>query len=238
MLLGGIVGLGAAFVLVPRRMVVPFAVLATGIGTFLLVGLGGFSVIDRYLLVSSMMIMVFCAVALAGWTMLEKGSRLRTIWAVAALALVLYGAIFTATRVNLSRLENELAFRGDSHAALHDVLDEPAVRAGMRCGPVNVPNHKLVPDVRWMLDLPDGGVLARSEALREPRTAAERRQVERVGRRIADGGVQIIPHERIALFRHALVEETDDPATVLPLAGYQRVAVSDYYSAYVRCPAR
>ena len=237
-LLGGIVGLGAAFVLVPRRMVVPFAVLATGIGTFLLVGLGGFSVIDRYLLVSSMMIMVFCAVALAGWTMLEKGSRLRTIWAVAALALVVYGAIFTATRVNLSRLENELAFRGDAHAALHDVLDEPAVRAGMKCGPVNVPNHKLVPDVRWILDRPDEAVLARSEALREPRTAAERRQVERVGRRIADGGVQIIPHERIALFRHALVEETDDPATVLPLAGYQRAAVSDYYSAYVRCPAR
>ena len=40
------------------------------------------------------------------------------------------------------------------------------------------------------------------------------------------------------LFRHALVSETDDPATVLPLAGYERAAVSGYYSAYVRCPAR
>jgi hypothetical protein len=236
-LLGGIVGLGAAAVLVPRRIVMPFAVLAVGIGTFLLVGLGGFSVIDRYLLVTSMMVMVFCAVALAGWTMLRPG-RLRTAWAIAALALVVYGVVFTATRVNLSRLDNELAFRGDAHAALHDVLGDPRVRAGMACGPINVPNHKLIPDVRWIMDLPDGAVLARSEALREPATAAERRQVAGVERRIAAGGVQIIPHERVALFRHALVSETDDPATVLPLAGYERAAVSDYYSAYVRCPAR
>jgi hypothetical protein len=236
-LLGGIVGLVAAAVLVPRRIVMPFAVLAIGIGTFLLVGLGGFSVIDRYLLVTSMMVMVFCAVALAGWTMLRPG-RLRRAWAIAALALVVYGVVFTATRVNLSRLDNELAFRGDAHAALHDVLNDPKVRAGMACGPVNVPNHKLIPDVRWIMDLPDEAVLARSEALREPATAAERRQIADVDRRIAGGGVQIIPHERVALFRHALVNETDDPATVLPLAGYERAAVSDYYSAYVRCPAR
>jgi hypothetical protein len=236
-LLGGIVGLGAAAVLVPRRIVMPLVVLTIGVGTFLLVGLGGFSVIDRYLLVTSMMVMVFCAVALAGWTMLEPG-RLRTAWAIAALALVAYGAVFTATRVNLSRLQNELTFRGDAHAALHDVLSDPKVRAGMRCGPINVPNHKLIPDVRWMQDRPDGAVLARSEALREPRTAAERRQVDSVKRRIAAGGVQIIPVERVALFRHALVSETDDPATVLPLAGYERAAVSGYYSAYVRCPAR
>jgi hypothetical protein len=236
-LVGGIVGLGAAAVLVPRRIVMPLVVLVIGVGTFLLVGLGGFSVIDRYLLVTSMMVMVFCAVALAGWTMLQPG-RLRTLWALGALALVAYGAVFTATRVNLGRLENELTFRGEAHAALHDVLADPKVRAALKCGPINVPNHKLVPDVRWIQDLPDEAVLARSEALREPRNPAEQRQVDSVNRRIAAGGVQIIPHERVALFRHALVSETDDPATVLPLAGYERAAVSGYYSAYVRCPAR
>ncbi|CAA9474395.1 MAG: hypothetical protein AVDCRST_MAG85-190 [uncultured Solirubrobacteraceae bacterium] len=237
-LLGGLAGLGLAVFLVPRRIVMPAILLAVGIGTFVLVGLGGFSVIDRYLLVASLMVMVFCAVALAGWTMLEPGSRLRKVWAVAAALLVVYGIVFTATRVNLSRLDNELAFRGDSHAALHDVLRQPAVKRGLACGPVSVPNHKLIPDVRWISDLPDGKVLARSEGFYKGTDEARIARAAGVRRTVAAGGVALYPHGRTALFKQALVEDSDDPATVLPLAGYERVAVSNYYSAYVRCPTR
>ena len=241
-LAGGIAGLVAAFVLVPRRMVMPFALFAVGVGTFLVLGVGGFSVIDRYLLVASMMVMIFAAVAIGGWTMLERGSRLRRVWAVAALLLVAYGVVFTATRVNLSRLDNELLFRGQAHESLHDILADPKVRAGMRCGPLIVPNHKLVPDTRWIDDLPNGAVLTESESIRvvpDTVTGAARRRQERriaeVRRRVTSGGVQIIPNQRLALFRQALVSETDDPVTVLPLPGFERVAVSDYYAAYVRC---
>jgi hypothetical protein len=223
-LVGGIAGLGLAVLLAPRRAVMPLVLLAVGIGTFLLIGLGGFSVIDRYLLVTSVVVMIFCAVALAGWTMLEPG-RLRLAWMVAAALLVAYGVVFTATRVNTARLHNELSFRGSAHAALHQVLEHPRVAAALRCGPVTVPNHKLVPDVRWIAGLPDGAVITRSEGLGE----------EAVARRSARGGVQIIPNQRLSLQRHALVERTDDPATVLPLPGYERAAVSGYYAAYVRC---
>jgi hypothetical protein len=237
-LMGGLIGLGASAFLVPRRMVMPLVLLGVGIGTFVLVGLGGFSVIDRYLLVASLMIMVFCAVALAGWTMLQEGSRLRTAWAIAAGLLVVYGVVFTATRVNLSRLDNELQFRGDSHAALHDVLDQPAVRRGMECGPISVPNHKLIPDVRWIEDLPDGRVIARSQGIYKGDDPARIARAARVREEVARGGVAIFPHQRMALFKQALVEESDDPATVLPIPGYVRVGVSSYYSAYVRCPTR
>jgi hypothetical protein len=96
--------------------------------------------------------------------------------------------------------------------------------------------------VRWLLDLPDGGVLARSEAIRtvpddlpKDERVRQQRRIDSVRQRIAAGGVQIIPHQRLALFRQALVSETDDPVTVLPLPGFERVAVSDYYAAYVRC---
>ena len=235
-LLGGLAGLAAGAVLVPRRIAVPAVVLVVGIATFALVGVGGFSVIDRYLLVTSLMLMLFCAVALAGWTMLEDGSRLRRTWMIAAGLLVASGVAFTATRVNVDRLDNELAFRGAAHAALHDVLSDPAVRRGLRCGPVNVPNHKLVPDVRWVEDLPDRAVLARSEGLYAGPDRARRRAAADVNRRVAAGGVSIIPNQRAALLRQGLVEETDDPATVLPLGGYERRAVSPFYAAYVRCP--
>lgn len=245
-LLGGIVGVCLAVALVPRRMVMPFVLFAVGVGTFMILGLAGFSVIDRYLLVASLMVMVFAAVSIAGWTMLRERTTLRRVWALGALALVAYGVFFTATRVNLSRLDNELTFRGTAHAALHDIVDDPKVRAGLRCGPVNVPNHKLIPDVRWIMDLPDGQVLARSEGIREvPDSVLEKdgraeyerqvRAVAAVRRRIERGGVQIIPNQRLALFRNALVSDADDPVTVLPLPGYERVAVSSYYAAYVRC---
>jgi hypothetical protein len=219
-------------------MVMPLVVLAVGVGTFVLVGLGGFSVIDRYLLVASLMVMVFCAVALAGWTMLEEGTRLRRAWAIAAGLLVIYGVAFTATRVNLDRLDNELTFRGVSHAALHDVLKQPAVRRGLACGPISVPNHKLIPDVRWVEDLPDGRVIARSQGIYKGTDPGRLERAARVRERVAAGGVAIYPHQRLALFKQALVEETDDPATVLPLPGYVRAGVSSYYSAYVRCPSR
>ena len=226
-LVAGIVGLCLAVSLVPRRSIVPAALLGVGIGTFVLVGLGGFSVIDRYLLVASMVVIVFAGVALAGWTMLREGSRPRRVWAALALAVALAGTIATAIALDPSRLRRELSFRADAHPALHDVLDDAAVKAGMRCGPISVPNHKLIPDVRWILDLPDGRVVARSKALR-PGRGALRRRIER-------GGVAIYPNTRAAVLRQALVEKTDDPFTQIPMDGYRRVAVSDYYAAYVRC---
>jgi hypothetical protein len=223
-LVGGIVGVCLAVALVPRRSAVPGALLAVGIGTFVVVGLGGFSVIDRYLLVASMVVIVFCGVALAGWTMLREGTRARRAWAAAAALVAAAGATITAIALDPDRLRRELTFRADSHPALHAVLDHPDVRRAMRCGPISVPNHKLVPDVRWILDLPDGAVVARSDALRRPAVA---RRIER--------GVAIYPAQRSAVLRQALVEPADDPRTQLPLPGYRRAAVSGYYSAYVRC---
>src|SRR4051812_30059420 len=110
----GVLGVAIALVLVPRRAKWPLSMFVIGMGTFVLVGLAGLSVIDRYLLVPSLMVMVFAAVALGGWSMLRAG-RLRTAWAVAAALVVIYGVAFTATRVNFGVFDTELRFRGQSH---------------------------------------------------------------------------------------------------------------------------
>ncbi|HEX8207880.1 MAG TPA: hypothetical protein VF587_17580 [Solirubrobacteraceae bacterium] len=234
-LVGGIVGLCLAVSLVPRRSAVPGALLGIGVGTFLLVGLGGFSVIDRYLLVASMVVIVFCGVALGGWTMLREGTRARRVWAIAAALVAATGATITAIALDPDRLRRELTFRADAHPALHEVLEHPRVAEALKCGPISVPNHKLIPDVRWILDLPDGAVVARSSALRREGTPSQLRAARRLRGRIERGGVAIYPNTRSAVLRQALVEPSDNPFTLLPLPGYQRVAVSDYYSAYVRC---
>ena len=72
--------------------------------------------------------MIFAAVFIAGWTMLRERSAWRRVWATGAVALVVFGVVFTATRVNLAQLHNELRFRGDAHTALEAVLRDPAVR--------------------------------------------------------------------------------------------------------------
>ena len=222
---GGALGLALAIVLTPRRAAMPLALLGAGIGTFAMVGLAGLSVIERYLLVPSLCVMIFAAVFVAGWTMLREGSAWRRVWMGGAVALVAFGIFFTVTRVNLNQLDNELRFRGDAHQALEQVLGAPAVVSALRCGPVYVPNHKLIPDVRWILDRRQSGVLARSSFRTKtgPEPAPPRR------------GVVILVHTRIALFKQALVTKSDNPLDNLPPPGFDRVATSRHYAAYVHC---
>src|SRR4051812_11158932 len=120
--LGGIAGTALAFWYAPRRAVMPAVLFLSGVVTFVAVAVAGLSVIQRYLLVPSLMVMVFCGVALAGWTMLRRGSRLRLAWMLGAAGLVLFGAAFTLTRVNVARFDSELRFRGDAHRSLRSIL--------------------------------------------------------------------------------------------------------------------
>ena len=223
--IAGAVGLVLAVVLTPRRALMPLPLFAAGAGTFALVGFAGLSVIDRYLLVPSLCVMVFAAVFIAGWTMLEPGTLWRRLWMTGAAAVVIFGVAFTATRVNLEQLRNELRFRGDSHVALEHVLHDPDVARALQCGPVYVPNHKLIPDVRWILDRPRSGVVARSSARTKatPDPAPPTR------------GVVILVHNRFALFKQAWVTDNDNSADNLPPPGFNRVATSQYYAAYVNC---
>jgi hypothetical protein len=220
--LGGVVGGALALWFAPRRAAMPAVLFLSGVGTFVLVALAGLSVIERYLLVPSLMVMVFSGVAVGGWTMLRKGTWTRRVWALGAGALVAFGVIFTVLRVNLASIDSELRFRGDAHAALRHLLAQPAVRAGLRCGAVSTPTHKLIPDVRWVADLGAGRVVARSDGSKGARRAAQR-------------GVAIVVTGRGALARQVFVDSTVDPLVNLPPAGFRRVATSSYYAAYVRC---
>ncbi len=218
----GLLGLVLALVLVPRRVGWPLGMFVIGMATFVLVGLAGLSVIDRYLLVPSLMVMIFAAVTLGGFTMLRAG-KLRTAWAVGAVAVVAYGAVFTATHVRFGVFDNELEFRGQSHASLEALFRNPKVRAGLKCGPVSVPNHKLVPDTRWVLDAGVDDVIARSD----PKAKA------RIGR-----GVAVYATSRQALLRQGFTPDdstTEDIQNSLPMPGFTWVAATADYGAYVRC---
>jgi hypothetical protein len=219
-LLGALGGLGFAVVAAPRRAAMPLVLLLSGLATFVLIGLAGLSVIERYLIVAALALLVFAAVGLGGFTMLRPG-RVRTAWATVTALLVLAGVLFTATRVDVTKLTNELQFRGDAHTALRQVLHEPAVTRALRCGPLTAPNHKLVPDSRWLLDLPRGRVLARAD----PGVPARRLR----------RGVALYVTTRFAILRHAFTSPVDPASIQVPPPGWRLIATSGYVAAYARC---
>jgi hypothetical protein len=219
---GAIAGVALAVWCAPRRVWLPIVLFLSGVGTFFMVGVAGLSVIQRYLLVPSLMVMIFAGVAVAGWAMLRPGARVRRAWMLGSLALVLFGVVFTLTRVSLSSIDAQLRFRGDAHAALSKLLDDPAVRAAERCGPISTPTHKLIPDVRWLADKRAGRVVARAD----PSRAAQRR---------ASRGVAIVVTGRNALANQVFVDSTVDPLVNVPPKGFRRIATTDFYAAYERC---
>jgi hypothetical protein len=167
--------------------------------------------------------MVFAAVTLGGWTMLRPGLRARRAWALVATLVIAYGVFFTATRVNFHTFDVELDFRADSHASLERLLHDPRVQAARRCGPVSVPNHKLIPDSRWILNAGVGDVVARSDPDQKGRLAR---------------GVAIYAVSRQALMRQGFNQDDQsvaDTANNLPLPGYEFVVATGHYGAYARC---
>jgi hypothetical protein len=211
-------GIAFAVVATPRRMVMPFVLLVAGLGTFVLIGAAGASVIERYLAIAAVALLVFAGVGLGGWTMLAPG-RARRWWAVVSTLVLVGGVAFTATRLDLHYFDNELSFRGAAHRDLVEVLESAPVQRGLRCGPLTVPNHKLVPDARWIADLPFERVIPRAD----PKAPVPRR------------GVAIVVTSRFAIFKHAWTSPTDDPRVQLAPAGFRRAVTTPFYAAYVRC---
>src|SRR3954469_6288649 len=64
----------------PRRIAVPLAVLLAGTLTFVVAGLAGFSLIQRYLTVPAAALCLFAGYALLGFTTLAPGDRIRRAW--------------------------------------------------------------------------------------------------------------------------------------------------------------
>jgi hypothetical protein len=222
-LLAAGVGLLLSIWLTPRRTLMPLLLLVLGLVTFFMVGVAGLSIINRYLLVPSLMIMIFAAVAVGGWSMLRSGA-VQWIWAAAAILGVVGGALYTTSHLKSNVFSENLKFRGDVHRALVHVLDEPKVKAALKCGPLSVPNHKLIPEARWILRRGKRGVIARSDPENFSHTHS---------------GVALYTINRTAFVIQQLADPTVPQKIVerelIPPAGFTRIATNGYYSAYARC---
>jgi hypothetical protein len=231
LVLGGLAGVALAIWLTPRRVGTPLALLVLLTLVFVAEGAAGASVIDRYLLGGSAVLLVFCALALGGWTMLEPGSALRRAWLVGAVALLAYGTVAAASTLNLTNLRTTLAYHEDFHKGLAQALADPTVKAHVRrCPLISLPNNKLIPDARWILDTAgQRDIVARSQA-RAQVSLGEHALAQRIRR----GSVAIYPLGA-SVFYVAIVDVGDDPRDQVPLQGFRRIYTSRYYAVYSNC---
>ncbi len=229
--LGSIAGISIAIWLQPRRVLVPLVVLLTLLFVFVAEGAAGASVVDRYMVGAAVVMLVFCALVLGGWSMLERGTMLRRVWIAGAALLALYGTASVATKLSLTSLRNTLAYHEDFHEGLVAALHAPVVKAQLkRCPLLSLPNNKLIPDARWILDtVGQRDVVARSQA-----SADAARRAYALRHRIRRGSVAVYPLGA-AVFFEAIVDVGDDPRDQVPLAGFKRVYTSRYYAVYANC---
>jgi hypothetical protein len=230
-LLGGIVGVPLALWMAPRRALVPLAALMTLLGVYLAEGAAGASVVDRYLLGAATMLIPFCAVSIAGWTMLSPGSALRRAWIAAAAALLVFGAASAASSLNLTNLRTTLAYHEDFHKGLAAALADPRVKAQLRrCPLLSLPDNKLIPDARWILgSVGQHDIVARSQA-----RADVGRGSHTLANRIRRGSVAVYPLGS-AVFQVAIVDVGDDARDQVPLAHFNQIYTSRYYAVYANC---
>jgi hypothetical protein len=200
---------------VRRGVHVPIALFGAGAFTFVATGVAGLSVLPRYLTVPVVAVCIVAGYGVLGFTTLTGGA-LRRWWTRAAIAAAVLGAVFVVLKAPVvNRLTAELRFIRGTHADLAAILATPAVRRSMRCGPLTFPNYRLVPDARWMLDLPAARVGARS---------AKRR----------DRGVAMFVVGRKELERFGFAAGAS-PSTNVPDPGFAPIARNARYVAYAAC---
>jgi hypothetical protein len=198
-----------------RSLHVPAALFGAGVLTFVATGLAGLSVLPRYLTVPVVAVCIVAGYGVLGFTTIGAGA-LRLWWTRAAIAAAVLGAVFVVVKAPvIDRLFAELRFIRGTHAELRAILTTPEVRRAMRCGPITFPNYRLVPDTRWMLDLPASRVGARS---------AKRR----------DRGVAIFVVGRKELERFGFAAGAS-PSTNVPDPGFVPIARNARYTAYANC---
>ncbi|MGA2319848.1 MAG: glycosyltransferase family 39 protein [Solirubrobacteraceae bacterium] len=230
-IIGALVGVPLALWLTPRRALAPLAALIALVAVYVLEGAAGASVIDRYLLGAATVALLFCALAVGGWAMLEPGTKIRRAWMLGAAALVVYGVLSAATTLSLSSLRTTLAYHEDFHEGLAVALENPLVKSQLRrCPLLSLPDNKLIPDARWILDSVDQhDIVARSEARADVSKGSHALE-----NRILAGSVAVYPLGS-AVFLEAIVDVGDDPEDQLPLNGFRRIYTSRYYAVYANC---
>jgi hypothetical protein len=223
---GGL-GLLLAVYILRRRAALPLALGGLGVATFLIIAAAGLSVIPRYMTIPSLLLSLCVAVALGGWTLVERGTARRIAIGIAVFSVLLI-ALRTPFYVrDFGKLVDQATWVEAQHKGLKGILDGMRVVAPLQnCPPVTVPTHSAIPVIRYQTGLPKGAVEASIAQSRPPA-----------------GGVLLIG--RTYNFEPGTGRDSSStkprrsvrkPWSNKPLPGFERIGRNQRWTAYARCP--
>jgi hypothetical protein len=141
----GLAAAAVALMVVPERVTVPVATLATGLLGFIALGVADLPLLTRYLLVPSSMLALFCAAGVGAFQWLGPGRRRLAGWAVAVGAAAALLGNASATRGGIDFNRERVADDRSMRAALVDLTDVARSRGLAGCAPVQAATHRAIP---------------------------------------------------------------------------------------------
>jgi hypothetical protein len=214
-LLGAALGGVLSLALLRSRAALPAAAGVLSIVAFCVLAAAGLPILGRYLLLPATLLAIFCGAGAFGWLLLPRDHPWRRRWlalgAVAGLALV----AFTPRQVErIDSLRAAIGLQRTIVSDLHALAGSGEI--DQACGPVAVPNHRLVPLLALRLDRPPAEIV--SAQLTRP-----------------DSGHFVAPATpRVA--RNFILDPNDPKrlAASVP-AGFERVTANASWILFARC---
>ena len=154
--LAALAGIGFGLAFMRHKVALPLVVIGLNGLAYTAFAIARLPLLGRYLFVAASMFAVFAGLGILGWTALEREHRGRTAWlavgVAAMLAVVVFFPLQQADR--LDTLKDDIAARDRIQADLHELVQRPDVKRGLRaCPRVYVPSHRLVPLIGLWADV-------------------------------------------------------------------------------------
>ena len=217
-LLAAVIGFGLALAWFRRRALVPAAVLVLNGVAFLVLAVGGLSLLGRYLFLAGAMLSLFAAVAVFGWMALDLDDRRRRAWMGGGLAILVAMLAFAPSQANrLGDLRDDIAARDRVAADLDDIGHQLDAESESLCpGPFLVPNHRPVPN------------LAYASGYRPSEFLSLGRERRHEGTFIAPTSAEVA--------RLSILDPRDPTVPALPPGNANEVARNRSWAIYIKCP--
>lgn len=185
---------------------------------FCVLAAAGLPILGRYLLLPSVVLVVFGAAGALGWLALPRDDPRRRPWQAWAALTVLALVVFAPGQADRIRGERRaLARQAQIQADLGDLVRAGTLARTAPCRPLAVPNRRPVPLLALWLDVPPASIGAAQDAT--PVT-----------------GTYFVPADRGVARDYVLDPRDLDQAVPPAPAGFRPTTRSASWRAYARCP--
>lgn len=158
-----IIGIALAVAFRPQQARLPLLGVVAGLGAFLVLGLGGLSLLPRYLLLPGVCLCLFSGLTLAGWLDHCARPQLRPVWLAGALVLATIIVGETAGQLDHSRAvgRSKDRLQSELHRAMRTTQEASLPTT---CRALTVDARRAVPLIAYWLDISIDAIQVRATA--------------------------------------------------------------------------